>query len=66
MNNFIFNTPTKIFFGKDQINYLPEQILKKGNRVLLAYGGGSIKKIGLYEKIITLFNENNIEYFELN
>ena len=65
MNNFEFYTPTRILFGKGQIHNLPKEILKKSNRVLLAYGGGSIKKNGLYDEITALLKENNIEYAEL-
>ncbi len=51
MNNFEFHNPVKIIFGKDQITQLPRQIDKK-NRVLLIYGGGSIRKNGVYDQTI--------------
>lgn len=51
MNNFTFHIPTDIRFGKDQIQCLPSELAKYGNRVLLVYGGGSIKRSGLYDKI---------------
>lgn len=66
MYDFIFNIPTKVLFGKDQLKNLPEEIKKYGSRVLLVYGRNSIKKIGLYDDIIKLFNENSIEVFELS
>ena len=44
MNDFIFHNPAKVYFGKNQMEHLPEELLKFGNRVLLVYGGGSIKK----------------------
>ena len=47
MNDFIFHNPDKVYFGKNQIKHLPEELLKFGNKVLLVYGGGSIKKNGL-------------------
>ena len=65
MKNFNYSIPTKVFFGKDQINVLPEQIKKYGSRVLLVYGGGSIKKIGLYDKVVELLRDNNISFWEL-
>lgn len=65
MKNFNYSIPTKIFFGKDQVNVLPEQIKKYGSRVLLVYGGGSIKKIGLYDKVVDLLKNNNISFWEL-
>lgn len=66
MINFNYSIPTKIFFGKDQVNVLPEQVKKYGSKVLLVYGGGSIKKIGLYDKIVKLLKDNNIRYWELS
>ena len=52
MNNFIYNIPTKVYFGENQLSHLPEELKKFGNRVLVTYGGGSIKKIGLYDKVM--------------
>lgn len=60
MYDFNFSVKTEILFGKDQLKYLPEKILENGSRVLICYGGGSIKKIGLYDKVISLLDENNI------
>ncbi len=57
MLNFNYSIPTKIFFGRNQINILGEQIKKYGSRVLLTYGGGSIKKNGIYEKVIKNFKK---------
>lgn len=65
MNNFEYYAPTRICFGKGEISKLPAQILKTGDRVLLAYGGGSVKKIGLYDEVVRLFRENGISYAEL-
>ena len=49
MENFKFNAYTEMLFGKGQIEKLPEVINRFGKNVLLAYGGGSIKKNGIYE-----------------
>jgi len=65
MINFNYSIPTKIFFGKDQINVLGEQIKNYGSKVLLVYGGGSIKKSGLYGKVVDIFNKNDISFWEL-
>lgn len=65
MLNFTFHAPTKILFGKGEIKNLPAEILKSGKKVLLAYGGGSIKKMGLYDEITALLTENEISYVEL-
>lgn len=60
MNNFTFHIPTDIRFGKDQIECLPKELAKYGKRVLLVYGGGSIKRSGLYDKIIDLLSDFEI------
>lgn len=57
MNNFTFHIPTDIRFGKDQIQCLPEELAKYGKKVLLVYGGGSIKRSGLYDKIRELLKD---------
>ena len=51
MQNFHYNIPTQIYFGKGQIENLGENLKKISDKVLLVYGGGSIKKIGLYDKV---------------
>nr|WP_312578662.1 iron-containing alcohol dehydrogenase [Sedimentibacter sp.] len=66
MQNFVYSIPTEIYFGKGQIKNLVNIIKNHGSRVLIVYGGGSIKKIGLYDTITTMFNENNIKYTELS
>ena len=58
MNNFIYSIPTTAYFGKGQINILGETIKAHGgSKVLLAYGGGSIKKNGIYEAILEQFEQ---------
>lgn len=52
MNNFNFCVPTDIRFGRGQIECLPEELTRYGKRVLLVYGGGSIKTTGLYERVM--------------
>ena len=52
MNNFDFKNPTKIIFGKDSIGKLENEIPKNA-KVLLLYGGGSIKKNGIYKQVKT-------------
>ena len=66
MKNFIYNTPTKVYFGKGQEDNIGT-ILKSYNahKVLLHYGKSSVKKIGLLDKIITKLNEEAIEFYEL-
>ncbi|WP_234117244.1 iron-containing alcohol dehydrogenase [Clostridium hydrogenum] len=66
MLNFNYSIPSKIFFGKDQINVLGDEVKKYASKVLLVYGGGSIKRTGLYDKVIEILNSNNIEFCELS
>lgn len=66
MNNFVFHNPDKVYFGKDQIENLPGELLKFGKKVLMVYGGGSIKKYGLYDKIKELAEKNGISLYELS
>ncbi len=65
MLNFNYSIPTKIHFGKGEISHLTE-IADYGKRVLLVYGGGSIKKIGLYDKVISILKNSEIEITELS
>ena len=60
INNFYYHTPTELVFGKDVINYLPEVMKRYGKNVLFTYGGGSIKKIGLYDKVKELLKDFNV------
>ena len=65
MNNFIYDIPTKVYFGENQLQgNLSQEIKKYGNKVLLVYGGGSIKKIGLHQEIIKELQDSNIEIYE--
>jgi len=60
MQNFDYMTPTRLIFGKGSVDKLPEAIRPYGKRVLLAYGGGSIKKSGLYDKVKALLADFEI------
>ncbi|RXI40948.1 NADH-dependent alcohol dehydrogenase [Clostridium tetani] len=66
MLNFNYSIPTKIFFGKGQIEILGKEIKKYGNKVLVVYGGGSIKKNGVYDEVVNIFKDNNINFWELS
>ncbi len=63
MKNFEFCVTTDVLFGKEQENLLPEKLKGFGKRILLTYGGGSIKKIGLYDKLKEILKD--FEIFEL-
>ncbi|MBR1842180.1 MAG: iron-containing alcohol dehydrogenase [Oscillospiraceae bacterium] len=64
MNNFNYYVPTKIWFGKGQISHLTE-LSESGKRVLLVYGGGSIKKLGIYDEATAILKGAGLEVFEL-
>lgn len=67
MENFVFYTPTRILFGKGQTENLAEQIKANGgHRVLMVYGGGSIKKSGLYDVVVQNLKQNGIDFRELS
>ena len=52
MRDFVYNIPTKVYFGKDQFSHLGEEVRSFGDKVLLTYGGGSIKRSGLYDRVM--------------
>lgn len=66
MRNFTFEATTRILFGKNRIEEIGDEILKYGSKILLAYGGGSIKSNGIYDKLISALTKNKIEYVELS
>lgn len=63
--DFIYHIPTKIYFGENQLQHLGNELLQYGKKVLLAYGGGSIKKIGLYDKVLDELKKAGITVFEI-
>ncbi|MBE6327601.1 MAG: iron-containing alcohol dehydrogenase [Bacteroidales bacterium] len=60
MQNFDYQTPTRLIFGKGVIAKLPEVMAQFGKKILLTYGGGSIKKIGIYQKVKELLTDCEI------
>lgn len=65
MENFIYQNATKLVFGKDTETQTGEETKLIGKKVLLHYGGGSIKKSGLFDRVIDSLNEAGVEYVEL-
>lgn len=65
MNAFSFYNPVKLIFGKGQLEKLTSELAPYGKKVLVVYGGGSIKKNGLYDQVMTALNEANMDVFEL-
>ena len=64
LGNFTYCNPTKLYFGKDALDGLNEELPKYGKRVLLVYGGGSIKKNGIYDKVVKILKDNKKVIFE--
>lgn len=65
MENFTFYNPAKIIFGKGTENQVGKEMKKLSSRVLLVYGGGTIKRIGLYDTVVKSLNAENISFVEL-
>jgi alcohol dehydrogenase YqhD (iron-dependent ADH family) len=66
MQNFVFQNGTKIIFGKDTEKSVGEESVNYDKKLLLHYGGGSIKKSGLYDSVIRSLQERQIEVYELS
>ena len=66
MQNFTFHNPTELIFGKGQIEKLEEKLNEYGKNILLVYGQGSIKKIGLYDEVIKYLEKTEKNIVELS
>lgn len=66
MNSFVYDIPVKVYFGENQLCHLGEELSKYGKRVLLTYGGGSIKRTGLYDAVMNELHKGGFEVFELS
>lgn len=64
LGNFSYSNPTKLYFGDDALSFLHEELKKYGSRVMLTYGGGSIKRNGIYGDVIRILAEEGKEVFE--
>ena len=63
--DFTYYNPTKIYFGKGALSNLTEELKNYGKTVLLVYGKGSVKKIGLYDQVVAILKEAGKEIVEL-
>ncbi|MGL4672673.1 iron-containing alcohol dehydrogenase [Cetobacterium sp.] len=66
MKNFIYDVPTRILFGENQVSNVGKEVKKHASKVLLLYGKNSIKKNGLYDEVIKRLRDENIEIIELS
>ena len=65
MNSFVYNIPTKVYFGANQLHNLGPEVTVYGKRVLMTYGGGSIKRSGLYDRVMAELKKCGAEVYEL-
>lgn len=65
MNSFTFKNPVRLYFGKGELRQLKKELPRYGRNILLVYGGGSIKRNGIYEEVISILNELDLNVFEL-
>ena len=66
IHDFIYDIPVRVYFGRNQLKNLGPELKKYGTRVLMTYGGGSIKKMGLYDKVVREIREAGLELYELS
>lgn len=66
MENFSYHNPTKLIFGKGQLEKLKEEVPKYGKNVLIVYGGGSIKRNGIYDRVVSYLKEIDANIWELS
>lgn len=64
LGNFVFSNPTKLYFGEDSLAFLNEELPKYGKNVQLVYGGGSIRRNGIYDKVVAILKANGKEIVE--
>lgn len=65
LGNFSYCNPTKLYFGDDSLRFLSEELHKYGPNVVLIYGGGSIKKNGIYEEVTRILQESGKNVAEI-
>ena len=66
LGNFSYCNPTKLYFGDDSLRYLNEELPKYGPNVVLVYGGGSIKKNGIYDEVVEILKANGKTISEIS
>ena len=64
LGNFMYCNPTKLYFGEDSLASLNEELPKYGQNIQLVYGGGSIKKNGIYDKVMEILKANGKNVLE--
>ena len=64
LGNFSYSNPTRLYFGDNALAFLAEELKNYGSRVMLTYGGGSIKRNGVYDDVLRILTEAGKEVFE--
>lgn len=64
LGNFTFSNPTKLYFGENSLDFLESELSKYGSNVMLCYGGGSVKKNGIYDKVVAILKAAGKNIFE--
>ena len=65
MENFIYSIPTTIYFGKGQIEHVAQAVRPYGKKALIVYGGGSVKKNGIFDRVTEILEHEGIAWEEL-
>ena len=66
MKDFSFQNPTRIHFGRDALRHLPDEVNRYGKHVLMVYGGGSIKRTGVYDDVMAQLKAADAQVWELS
>ncbi|MDE7289761.1 MAG: iron-containing alcohol dehydrogenase, partial [Oscillospiraceae bacterium] len=64
LGNFVYSNPTKLYFGENALEFLGGELQKYGKNIMLIYGGGSIKKNGIYDSVLEILKANGKTVFE--
>ncbi|MBQ6772591.1 MAG: iron-containing alcohol dehydrogenase [Synergistaceae bacterium] len=65
LGDFVYSNPTRLYFGENALDGLNQELPKYGRNILLTYGGGSVKKSGLYDEIVKILKANGKNIIEL-
>lgn len=65
LGNFAYCNPTKLYFGDESLQYLNEELPKYGENVVFVYGGGSVKKNGIYDEVVEILKTNGKNVAEI-
>ena len=65
LGNFEYANPTRLYFGEDSLGYLNVELPKFGQTIMLTYGGGSIKKNGIYDEVVRILNSSGKNVAEI-